>query len=47
MGIQNIVPYRLPNYKGKRLTDPHVVIVDAGASIAACKKDRNGRLYHC
>ena len=29
MGIQNIVPYRLPNHKNKRLLDPHVVIVGA------------------
>ena len=39
MGIQNVVPYRLPNHK--RLLDPHVVIVGAGASIAACKTDKN------
>lgn len=37
-----MVPYRLPNYKNKRLLDPHVVIVGAGASIAACGKDKNG-----
>ncbi len=43
MGMQDIVPYRLPNYKNKRLLDPHVVIVGAGASIAACKIDKNGK----
>lgn len=43
MGIQDIVGYGLPNHEGKRLTDPHVVIVGAGASIAACKIDRNGK----
>lgn len=43
MGIQDFTPYRLPNYVGKRLIDPHVVIVGAGASIAACKTDRNGK----
>lgn len=43
MGIQNFVPYRLPNYENKRLLDPHVVIVGAGASIAACKIDKNGK----
>ncbi len=43
MSFQNILPYRLPNYKGKRLLDPHVVIVGAGASIAACKTDKNGK----
>ena len=43
MGIQNIVPYRLPNHKNKRLLDPHVVIVGAGASRAACKIDKNGK----
>lgn len=43
MGIQDVVPYRLPNYKNKRLLDPHVVIVGAGASIAACKIDKNGK----
>lgn len=43
MSLQNIVPYRLPNHKNKRLLDPHVVIVGAGASIAACKIDKNGK----
>lgn len=43
MGIQDIVPYRLPRVKGKSLVDPHVVIIGAGASIAACKHDKNGR----
>ena len=43
MSLQNIVPYRLPNYAGKRLLDPHVVIVGAGASIAACEIDKNGK----
>ena len=37
------VPYRLPNIKNKRLQDPHVVILGAGASIAACKIDKNGK----
>lgn len=35
-------PYRLPNVHNKLLKDPHVVIVGAGASIAACPKDKNG-----
>ena len=43
MELQDIVPYRLPNHKNKRLLDPHVVIVGAGASIAACKIDKNGK----
>ena len=43
MSLQNIVPYRLPNHEGKRLLDPHVVIVGAGASIAACEMDKNGK----
>lgn len=30
MSIQDILPYRLPNFKNKRLLDPHVVIVGAG-----------------
>lgn len=33
---------RLPNIKNRKLLDPHVVIVGAGASIAACKVDKNG-----
>ena len=43
MNIPNTVSSRLPNYEGKRLLDPHVVIVGAGASIAACKIDKNGK----
>jgi len=43
MSIQDIVPYRRPNHKNKRLLDPHVVIVGAGASIAACGTDKNGK----
>ena len=43
MDIKSIVSYRLPDYEGKRLKDPHVVRVGAGASIAACNKDKNGR----
>lgn len=43
MSIQDVLPYRLPNHIGKRLVDPHVVIVGAGASIAACKTDKNGK----
>lgn len=43
MSLQNILPYRLPNHKGKRLLDPHVVIIGAGASIAACRLDKNGK----
>lgn len=43
MELQEILPYRLPNFKDKRLLDPHVVIVGAGASIAACKTDKNGK----
>lgn len=43
MSLQDILPYRLPNRNGKRLLDPHVVIVGAGASIAACRIDKNGK----
>ena len=43
MSIQDIIPYRLPNHEGKRLTDPHVVVVGAGASIAACRYDKYGK----
>ncbi|MBD5157185.1 MAG: hypothetical protein HDT13_06095 [Butyrivibrio sp.] len=43
MGIQDMLPYRTPNHKNKRLLDPHVVIIGAGASIAACKIDKNGK----
>lgn len=35
--------YRLPNVKKKHLLDPHVVVVGAGASVAACKIDKNGK----
>lgn len=35
--------YRIPNVNNRRLKDPHVVILGAGASIAACKIDKNGR----
>ena len=35
--------YRLPNIKNKRLLDPHVVIIGAGASLAACPIDKNGK----
>lgn len=41
MSFQDIVPYRVVNVKNKRLLDPHVVIVGAGASIAACRFDKN------
>ena len=37
------IPYRYPSIKNKRLQDPHVVILGAGASIAACKIDKNGK----
>lgn len=40
--ISELLPYRLPNIKNMRLLDPHVVIVGAGASIAACRVDKNG-----
>ena len=35
--------YRLPNITNKRLLDPHVVIIGAGASIASCPIDKNGQ----
>ena len=37
--------YRLPRFdkKTKRLLDPHVVILGAGASKAACPNDKNGK----
>lgn len=35
--------YRLPIVKDKRLKDPHVVILGAGASFATCPMDKNGR----
>lgn len=37
------VGYRLPKFKDHRLLDPHVVIIGAGASIAACSIDKNGK----
>lgn len=37
------ISYRFPNIKNKRLQDPHVVILGAGASIATCKIDKNGK----
>lgn len=40
--ISELLPYRIPNVKNRRLLDPHVVIVGAGASIAACSVDKNG-----
>lgn len=43
MNIQDILPYRLPRIKNKRLIDPHVVILGAGASIAACEFDKNDK----
>lgn len=38
-----LMDYRIPNVNNRRLKDPHVVILGAGASIAACKIDKNGR----
>lgn len=35
--------YRLPNIKNRRIQDPHIVILGAGASIAACRVDKNGK----
>lgn len=43
VSIQDMVPYRLPRFMNKHLIDPHVVIVGAGASIAACEVDKNGK----
>ena len=40
--IQSILDYRLPRIKSKRLIDPHVVIIGAGASKADCPIDKNG-----
>ena len=40
--IQSILDYRLPRIKSKRLIDPHVIIIGAGASKAACPIDKNG-----
>lgn len=37
-----LLPYRLPNIKNKKLIDPHVVIIGAGATKAACPIDKNG-----
>lgn len=39
------LPYRIPNidFETKRILDPHVVIIGAGASKAAFKKDKNGK----
>ena len=34
--------YRFPLVKNHRLQDPHVVIIGAGASKAACAVDKNG-----
>lgn len=36
------MPYRIPSISKKRLLDPHVVILGAGASIASCPFDKNG-----
>lgn len=41
-GMQDFLGYRLPGVKNKKLTDPHVVIIGAGASKAACPVDKNG-----
>lgn len=41
--MKNYLTYRLPSIKDKRLMDPHVVILGAGASIAACPIDKNGK----
>ncbi len=38
--IQDIVDYRIPTIRNKKLVDPHVVIVGAGASKAACATDK-------
>ncbi len=43
MNFNQSIPYRLPNINGKVLVDPHVVILGAGASIASCPIDRNGK----
>ena len=40
--MADMIPYRIPCIKNKKLIDPHVIIVGAGASIAACRKDKNG-----
>lgn len=41
--IQDSLDYRLPRIRERKLIDPHVVIVGAGASKAACPKDKNGK----
>lgn len=41
--IQSFLDYRLPKIKNKKLIDPHVVIIGAGASKAACPIDKNGK----
>ena len=43
MNIKDMLPYRFPKTSGKRLVDPHVIILGAGASVASCKFDKNGR----
>lgn len=43
MSMQDILPYRLPRLKEKKLLDPHVAVIGAGASVAACRKDKFGR----
>ena len=35
--------YRIPRFKNKRIVDPHVVIIGAGASKAAVPIDKNGK----
>ena len=42
--IQSFLDYRLPKIKNKKLIDPHVVIIGAGASKAACPIDKNGKI---
>ncbi len=37
------LPYRIPTISNKKLLDPHVVILGAGASIASCAVDKNGK----
>jgi hypothetical protein len=37
------LPYRIPSIAKKKLLDPHVVILGAGASIASCQFDKNGK----
>lgn len=43
MSLNEMLPYRLPRLDGRKLIDPHVVIVGAGASIAACRFDKSGK----